>query len=106
MRKQHTKLSSFKMNMQMFVDEFMSRGYEPYFYCSQYDRMKLDNVMLYYGQEDLEEHVLYVCAENVYRMYPVTNQDICFIICGDESSADLGFRQPMLYFYQGKPEFF
>lgn len=106
MRRQHTKLSSFKMNMQMFVDEFMSRGYETYFYCSQYDRMKLDNVMLYYGQEDLEEHVLYVCAENVYKMYPVTNQDICFIICGDESSPDLGFRQPMLYFYQEKPEFF
>lgn len=105
MKRQHAEISAFKMNMQMFVDEFMSRGYDPYFYCSQYDRMKLDNVMLYYGQHDLDEHILYVCPEDIYRKYPVTNQDICFIICGNTLSADADFRQPVLYFTQEQPAF-
>lgn len=100
MKRIQTELSGFKMNMQMFVDEFMSRGYEPYFYCSQYDRMKLDKVMLYYGQDNLDEHILYVCAEGMYRKDPVTNEDICFIICGTSVPKDLDFRQPVLYFYK------
>lgn len=98
MNRNTKELSVFKLNMQMFVDGFVSRGYDPIFYGGQYDRVKLNNVMLYYGQDNLDEQVLYVCSEATYLKKPIHNQDICFILCGSAESCEMDIIQPIIYF--------
>ena len=98
MNRKHTDLAVFKMNMQMFVDEYLNRGYEPIFFGKDSDRLRLDAIMIYYGQKKLEEHVLYYCSEECFRAHPVNNQDICMVICGPETSPSISYGVSVLYF--------
>ena len=97
MRQNSRELSTFKLNMQMFVDGFVSRGYEPIFYGSKYDRARLKNVMLFYGQTNLDEQILYVSSEEKYQQHPVHNQDISFILCGSAAQCQMDYHQPIIY---------
>jgi hypothetical protein len=102
MKRPVNSISPLKLNMQMFLDEFMNRGYDPVFYTCQQDRMKLDTVMIYYGQQNLEEHIVYVCEDQMLREHPVNNQDICFFLCNEKEPATEDCRPSTLIFYHVK----
>ena len=89
-----------KLNMQMLADEFADKNYEPVFFNRRQDKMKLENCMIYYGQKDLQETVVYLCRESVLLEHPIANQDICLIVVGDQREKIENLQNPILYFYR------
>lgn len=92
-----------KLNMQMLVDKFSNRDFDPVFYNSQYDKMKLENVMFFYGQDNLEERIVYLCSEETLMSHPPANHDICFIIYGNVPKEMDHLQNPLIFFTEVDP---
>lgn len=87
-----------KLSLQMLLDEFTERDFEPLFYNSMHDKMKLDNVLLYYGQDTLTESVVYLCEEQILASCPIENHDICLLLTGHEKPLFPDLKNPFLFF--------
>lgn len=92
-----------KLSMQMLLDEFTERDFEPLFYNGIHDKMKLDNVMLYYGQDTLEESVVYLCEEQTLTAHPIKNHDICLLLTGHKKPLFPDLKNPFLFFSDQEP---
>lgn len=92
-----------KLNLQMLLDEFTEQDFEPLFYNSMHDKMKLDNVLLYYGQDVLEESVVYLCDEQILAAYPIQNHDICLLLIGHKKPLFPDLKNPFLFFKDQEP---
>lgn len=92
-----------KLNMQMLVDEFVDRNFEPVFCHHQRDKMKLETCMVYFGQKDLRENVLYICPAAVLKGKPVASQDICLVVYGESEGEIREIPNPILFFQNADP---
>ena len=92
-----------KLNMQMLVDEFVDRNFEPVFCHHQRDKMKLETCMVYFGQKDLRENVLYICPAAVLKGKPVASQDICLVVYGESEREIREIPNPILFFQNADP---
>lgn len=80
----HTQMpKNLLLNMQMLVDSFEENYYKIMFYHRNHDVMKLQNFMVYHGQPELCDNVLYLGSGSTFAQFPIENQDISLISLGD-----------------------
>lgn len=93
-----SRIPPLRLNMQMLADGCTDLFLDTAFYNREHDKMRLVDVMLYYGQDHLQEEYVYLADAETLRANPIDNQDISLLTIGNPGDWYQNMANPMLVF--------